>query len=193
VGNAFKFLRVDASSKLIFFLICLLASGLLEASNFRVEDVHTRFVEKVLHLDADITIQFDSEELDALRNGVALTMIVDMEVARERVYLWDHTIAELNSRQQLSMHALSGQFVLKNLNSKTSRAYRTLDGALEALGNLRDFPVLDTHLLQGTGPYYLRLRARLDIEALPSPLRPIAYLRALWGKTSEWKICQIEK
>ena len=58
--------------------------------------------------------------------------------------------------------------------------------AVEALGTIADFPLLDAYLLEGEKHYMLYVRARLDIEALPSPLRPLAYLSSLWRLESEW-------
>ncbi|NCF09332.1 MAG: DUF4390 domain-containing protein, partial [Gammaproteobacteria bacterium] len=51
---------------------------------------------------------------------------------------------------------------------------------------LRDFPMLDRRLLRVGVRYGARLRASLDVEALPLPLRPVAYLSSAWDLTSEW-------
>ena len=62
----------------------------------------------------------------------------------------------------------------------------TLAGALDAIGRLHDFPLIDRALLKPPGNYYGRLRASLDIEALPPPLRPVAYLSTDWRLGSTW-------
>ena len=59
------------------------------------------------------------------------------------------------------------------------------------LGTVRSFPVIDRAALDPDGDYRLRLRPRVDIEALPSPLRVLAHLKALWrggGRWSEWPL-----
>jgi hypothetical protein len=46
--------------------------------------------------------------------------------------------------------------------------------------------LFDGASLDSDAAYRGRLRARLDIEALPSPLRPLAYVSPSWHSTGEW-------
>ncbi len=156
------------------------------AAGFQVERAETRLVDGVLLLDANIGFEFSEESLEALNSGVALTVIVEMDIVKERKRLWDKRVARLRARHQLQVHALSGQYIVKNLNSGATHAYRTRRRAMTALGRLKNFPVLDSHLLEKGQSYKLKLRARLDIEALPAPMRPAAYLSSLWRQSSEW-------
>jgi hypothetical protein len=174
-------------------LAMLVFSISVTASGYRIEQAHTRLVNGVYMLDADIGVEFSPAVREALDNGVPVTITVDMDVVEERPMLWDKHVARLQSSQSLQHHALSGQYVLKNINSGATRPYRTLDAAMEALGTLHDYPMLDEHLVEGGRPHRVRLRARLDIEALPPPLRPLAYLSSLWRQTSEWSTWPLER
>ena len=149
-------------------------------------------VDGVYLLDASVAVAFSDESLEALDSGVPLTLVVEMDIVRTRKLAWDKRIARLSARNELRIHALSRKYIVRNLNSDATSSYSTLGEAISALGNLDNFPVIDSHLLHEDESYQLKLRARLDIEALPSPLRPVAYLSTLWRRSSEWSSWPIE-
>ena len=154
--------------------------------NFSVRHAQTHLVEGVYLLDAELDLDFSDEALEALQSGVPLTVIVELQIVELRRYVWNKGVAKLAARNRLRVHALSGQYIVENLNSGASRAYRSLANAIVGLGTLDGFPMLDEYLLKQDKTYAVRVRARLDIEALPAPLRPVAYLSSLWRRQSEW-------
>ncbi|NIR27972.1 MAG: DUF4390 domain-containing protein [Gammaproteobacteria bacterium] len=158
-----------------------------------MEHAQTRLAGGVYLLDADITFDFSEESLEALENGVPLTIILEMQLLRRRRLIWDEAVATREERYQLEVHALSGRYVFKNLHSGPTRSFRTLEEAMAALGTISSLPVFGSDLLNPKEEYRLRLRARLDIEALPSPLRPLAYLSGPWRLNSDWYVWPIER
>ena len=50
---------------------------------------------------------------------------------------------------------------------------------------LEDVAVLAFNEMKDGRRYTVRLRGRLDIEALPLPMRPVAYLKPDWSITSD--------
>jgi hypothetical protein len=175
-------------------LACLLLVTVTEtqAARFEVRDATTRLVGGVYVVDAVFRFEFSEESIEALENGVRLTVTIDMQIVRHRKYLWAKRITQRQTRWSLEVHPLSGQYVLKNLDSGSVRAFPTLDGATTAMSALKAFRLSDDRIPKEEGPYHLRVRARLDIEALPAPLRPLAYLSAPWRLTSEWSEWPIE-
>ena len=159
---------------------------------FKVRDARTRLVDGVHRLDASIDFDFSPEALEAMDSGVPLTVLVAMEIRRERRLL-DKRIARLHARYRIETHPLTKHYVLKNLNSGETRTYGSFDEMVVGLGTISDFPMLDDQLLRDGRRYHLRLRARLDIEALPAPLRPVAYLSSPWRLTSEWYEWPLER
>lgn len=142
-------------------------------------------------LDADITLQLDAEPLEALHNGIPLTLLIEIEVERKRSWWmrwWlDEEIAFLEQRYQIEYHALSHQYLLININSGERQASPRLQPLLSRIGTINNFPLLDKNLAAEEGRYEVSLRALLDIESLPAPLRPIAYLTPSWRIRSDWK------
>ncbi|MCK9530296.1 MAG: DUF4390 domain-containing protein [Gammaproteobacteria bacterium] len=165
--------------------LCLGSAG-ARAGEFVVRSAATGLVNQVHVLDADIDYQFSERALTALANGVPLTLRMHITIERERDWLPDPQVAELKQRYEIQYHALSGLHVLTNLNSGASEVYLTLHSALRALGDVRDLPVIDDNLLAPDARYRIAMRVDLDIEALPSPLRPFAYITPAWWLSSDW-------
>ena len=177
---------------LLYCLALILTPVAASASDFQVETVNTRLVDGVYLLDADIAVAFSEESLQALDSGVPLTVVVEVDIVQTRKLAWDKRVARLSARNELRIHVLSRKYIVRNLNSDATTSYPDLKEAITALGSLENFPVLNSHLLSDNKSYHLKLRARLDIEALPSPLRPVAYLSSLWRRSSEWSTWPIE-
>ncbi len=163
-------------------LLCLVAwaagAKVLSASTYLDNDVY--------RLKAQIAFKLNSTHQEALQNGVPLTFHWDMEVIHRRPWMWDHTVARLKQRFRLEYNALTRQYVVVNLNSGELRSFFNQANAVEFLGQVQDFPLLDASLLVKGERYFARLRARLDIEALPTPLRLVAYLSGQWQLEGEW-------
>ena len=143
--------------------------------------------------DARIECTFSEDSLEAMRNGVPLTVIVEIEVRRERGHWWDETLAASQLGYRIETNVLTGRYRIRNLHDGQARNFRSLDEMIEALGYLESIPVIARNRLSADARYAARIRARLDIEALPSPLRPIAYLSPDWRLNSgwfEWRIPQ---
>lgn len=159
---------------------------------FVVVDAQTRLVEGVYLLDADVEYRFSPDALEALDNGVPLTLVLDIEVERKRPWWWyDAEVATLEQRFEIHYHALSDQYLLRNLNSGALYAFPTLASTLDSVGTIEALPLLDANLTEPDATYEVALRARLDIEALPLPLRPLAYVTPAWRLSSDWTACAL--
>ena len=162
-----------------------------EAAGFEVDEVQTRLVSGVYRLDAEVDFDFSNESLEALHSGVPLTVLVEMEVLRVRMLL-DARVARVTARYRLHVHALTGHYVVTDLATGATSSFRTYPEAIETLGRIRDFPLFDAALLDARESYRLRMRASLDIEALPSPMRLLAYFDSLWHLSSNWRSWELE-
>jgi hypothetical protein len=166
--------------------VSLILTPAAHASDFFITGVHTEVKEGVYLLDADIDYRFSDEALQALSNGVPLTVQLTIEVSRVRNWWLDAEVAILEQRYSLQYHALSHQYLLRNLNSGAFYSFPHYRGAVKALGSVREFPLLDSKLILADEDYRVSMQAELDIEALPSPLRPVAYITPNWRLKSDW-------
>ncbi len=142
-------------------------------------------------VDARIDFGFSADNLEAMRSGVALTVVIDIEVRRERGQWWNETLAARQLRHRIEMNVLTGRYRVRNPDGGT-RNYRSFEEMAENLGRVESVPVIARERLSADARYAARIRARLDVEALPSPLRPIAYLSPRWRLNSGWFEWRVE-
>lgn len=178
--------RRASPRQLLLALFLSLTPVTLLADDFPISEIHTRLQDNVYLLDAYIDYRLSDRVIEALNNGVPITLHVDIEIQRKRRWWLNADLATLQQRYELSFHALSHQYLLQNINSGAFYSFHTLDGALENLGRLNGFPLLDRQLVETDEEYLVHLHAALDIEALPSPLRPLAYISPEWRLDSDW-------
>jgi hypothetical protein len=100
--------------------------------------------------------------------------------------MWDETVAALSQRYRIQYHALTQQYVVTNLNTNERTAHNSQQIALESISHISHLPVIDEKLLHTDKVYYGRVRSRLVIKKLPSPLRLWAYMSSDWRLKSEW-------
>ena len=182
LGYANSLIRVP----LLALCLLVVAPSAGWATNFQVLDAETRLHHGVYLVDADIDFKLSAASREALENSVPLTMQLTLQVRKQRNWLWDQTVANLEQRYQLQYQSLAQQYVVTNLNSHQLHSFPTYAAAIEYMGRLRAFPLLDQTLLDADTRYEVRLRAELDISSLPAPLRPVAYVSNAWRLRSDW-------
>lgn len=148
------------------------------ASSERRDGVHT--------LEARLQLVLSSEALAALESGVTLTIELQLQVIRIRRFMIDSVDAELAVRYELEYRPLSQRYIVRNLNSGDQDSFATLYSALNSLGRVQGLPVIDHELLQADQSYRLRMRAMLNTQQYPAPLRLLFFWRGQWQLQSEW-------
>ncbi len=179
----------------VIMVLMLFSQSLTQASprgHLAIRYAHTQLHEQVFLLNADLVFQPSEENIEALRNAVPLTFVLDIEVYRERRFLWDEQVAHLQQRYQLKYHPLSERYILTYLNTGIRDNFPTLHLALNTLNKLRSLPLLDKSLVQANKNYQVYLQSYLDIEALPAPMRAMAYFSQRWRLLSEVYECPLQ-
>ncbi len=183
---------------LALLAVLALGSGLAQEDveregYFEVRSASTRPIDGVHTLDARLQLVLSSEALAALESGVTLTIEMQMQVIRVKRYLVDSVEAELATRYELEFRPLSQRYIVKNLNSGDQDSFATLYSALNSLGRIQGLPVIDDALLLADKTYRLRLRAMLNTQQYPAPLRLLFFWRGQWQLQSEWFEWSLER
>ncbi|NOZ52139.1 MAG: DUF4390 domain-containing protein [Gammaproteobacteria bacterium] len=172
-----------------FLLVCLmLINSVCVAAGFSIPKAEIALTDKVYHLSARLAFDFSDEVLQAINNGVPLVLVLDIELLKPREYLWDKEVATLEQRFQLDFHALSEQFVVRNLNSGAQFTFFSLTAALQKIGEIEQLPIIDEQLLFADGyeNVFAKIRTRIAYETLPVPLRINALISSNWWLSSSW-------
>ena len=79
------------------------------------------------------------------------------------------------------------RYLVSQLPGEGGISYVTRDAAISALGEIESLQLVSVERLQEEeGPFEIQIKASLDIEELPLPLKPIAYLFPSWKLSSGW-------
>lgn len=140
-------------------------------------------------LTARIHYQLSKEAHSALKNGITLNFTVNVSVIEPRPWLPNKVHLTLPLTYQLKYHTLAKAYQLTDMRQQQYNFSR-LEPALHALGILKDIS-LHASLIQNKKNLQGRIKVALDIEALPLPMRPMAYISPGWhlrSNTYLWPI-----
>jgi hypothetical protein len=145
----------------------------------------------VYNLFARIAYPVNDDIRAALKDGLTLTFDLDVVVSRERRLWVDETVAEYTLKRELSYHAVSDRYVMRDVanrngNGSEQHSYATLEEALEALGTVEAWPFLLQQQLSPTRTYRVNLRAGVRRGRLPDTLRVLLFWTDDWHRESEW-------
>ncbi|WP_455375534.1 DUF4390 domain-containing protein [Kaarinaea lacus] len=166
----------------------LLFSGKAQADEFVIHSAELVLTNKVYQLNARMEFEFSKDVQAAIENGVPMVIETEIEFLEPRSYIWDKELASLSQRYQLQFHALTEQYIVRNLNSGAQYTFFSLTAALQKIGNIDHLPLIDEQLLVGKekDKYYARVRTHLGFDNLPVPLKLNALISRSWWLGSEW-------
>lgn len=144
-------------------------------------------------LNADIDYQLSKKAKEALGNGVPLRWTYEFKVEELRDYLWNKTILEKNILYRIQYHALLNVYRVKNESNGSVSNFSTLQSALDLLSTLRDYRLIEKGKILDHKDYIAKMKISFERDALPLPLRPIAYFNSQWYLSSDWYIWQLKK
>ena len=157
-----------------------------DPGRFEIRSASADLDDGVYFLNARIEYRLSTEARQALQAGVPLNIRLDVEIIHTRRLWFDGTDAELRQRFQLEYHALSERYIVLNVNTGQQESFGSLFAALNFLGRVDNLPLIDAALLEKDRDYRIRLRAVLDVERFPGPLRLLAFWRRDWSLASDW-------
>ncbi len=180
--------RLSFVAAALTLLLGLLPGAMAQAEEpgFSVSDARTTLTDGIYYLDARIDYTLSEPVAEALHNGVPIIIELEFQAVRDYWGLWQQPLAAHTQRYQLQYNALTRDYLYKNLDDGTQRQFATQAEALTALGDISAVPVLAQRFLAPEDEYHARLRARLDFQSLPTPLRLAAYLDYDWRLSSPW-------
>lgn len=158
--------------------------GLLE-----VRSAYVSIEQNTLLLYARVAYPVNDDIRAALKDGLTLTFDLDVVVSRERRFWVDADVQEYALRRELSYHAVSDRYLMRDLNPGAGgeqHSYASLEEALEALGTLDAYPILTTSQLSPNRQYRVSLRASVRRGRLPDTLRVLLFWTDDWHRESEW-------
>jgi hypothetical protein len=173
--------------------ICVSLASHAQETDIVFRDVQTRLRDQTWYLSARVDYQLNRQMLDALQNGIRLTFSLQVEVNEIRNWLPDSEIVTLQRDYELSWQPLSRGYLVRNSGTDEQTAHTTLFAALHELGTISDLPLVDSSLLDPEARHEISLRALLDQQSLPGPLRMLAFWNDDFSLDSDWHQWPLEE
>lgn len=175
-----------------WLVLCVIATAVPVAHaedepKLRIREVQAVLDEGVYELDATVDLTLPDAARKAVEAGLTLRLTYEITVDRVRRYLPDAGIAELEQRYEVSYHALSQRYLVKNLNTSEQQDFGSLQAALDRACDLRGLPVIDAALVAAGPVYEGRIRAVLGMDTAPDVFGWLLFWTDDWNAESNWK------
>ena len=180
----------------VLFALALLPAPRADAANFSVKSAQSYLNDRVLHVNARFDLPVNARIEEALSKGISIDVVIEVNMAKHRWWWRNRVITDTVVRRRIQFHALSRQYLVSGMREDDpSESFGSLSQALAHAGTLDEFKLFLTAKkeIEADARYLLMLRARLDIEALPMLMRPLAYATPSWRRNTGWTEWPIER
>lgn len=178
--------RAPKGGMLALLMLWPLGGLSAEQAEVRILHVESHVQSEAVFTEADFRVQLSDAQRQALNSGVPLTFLLEAELWHARRWWWDRQVDRLSKRYRLQYHALSRSYRLLDLQREVGPSFRHLDSALAALGRVEGLVFRPDPGDMDDKPLWGRLRVRLDVSALPLPLRLQGHASDDWTLSSDW-------
>tara|TARA_R110002074_G_scaffold145034_2_gene293502 strand:+ start:134574 stop:135146 length:573 start_codon:yes stop_codon:yes gene_type:complete len=165
----------------LFFIHPSLAN---DDANIAIKTAKLTLQEQTYLLSARINYTLSEEALKALNNGVTLTFNVELSIIEPRNWLWDKHHSSILLSYQIKYHTLAQIYQVTDTKNNLQHNFSRLEPALHSIGTLSEIAV-NTISMHDKVNLDGSLKAYLNIEALPLPMRPMAYITPGWHLYSD--------
>jgi hypothetical protein len=169
--------------------LALMATGLALADALdgvlEVRSAYVNIDKGVFLLHARVDYPDSPAVREALRDGITLIFELNVRVDRERRLWFNAGVVDLTLRHELTYHAVSERYVVRDTRNADQQTFPTLEEALGYLGKVDAWPILVEPQLDG-GSYTINVRAGVRRGHLPASLRVMLFWTDDWARFSEW-------
>lgn len=171
-------------ANLIFLLLLLsLPIPIAQAENIRIKSATLTVVEQGYEISVDSVIVLNATLEQALEKGIELYFVTKFSLVDSRWYWLSEEVVRGKLRVGLRYYALTRQYHLNH--PPFSQSFNTLKEALQALGQVRDYPLTVKSELRQDIDYIATLRIWLDLTRMPKPFQVEALGSSQWNLSSE--------
>jgi Domain of unknown function (DUF4390) len=174
-------------------LACVLALAVLPQAyadaldgTLEVRSAYVTVDNGVYQLTARIAYPVNDEIRTALKDGVSLSFDLEAQVQKLRRYWTNATTVDITLRRELTWHAVTERYVVRDVERGELGSYATLDQALTAIGTVEGWPVVVEPQLEPAAGYEIGVRASIRRGTLSGALRALIWWSSSWQRSSEW-------
>ncbi|MBU3540463.1 DUF4390 domain-containing protein [Polynucleobacter sp. UB-Tiil-W10] len=171
-----------------FLFLCLMVLGFfsttVNAEGIKIKSFELEKVDNDWLLNASFQIELSPGLEDAVQRGVVLYFQTEFDLSRARWYWFDEKSALVQRQTRLSFQPLTQQYRIASEGFTFSA--KTIAEALQAVGSIGGWRVIDNAQLDPSRSYTGSLRMTLDLTKLPKPFQVNALNNRDWNVSSDW-------
>lgn len=154
------------------------------AEGIKIKSFELERVDSDWLLNATFQIELSPSLEDAVQKGVVLYFQTEFDLTRSRWYWFDEKSALAQKQTRLSYQPLAQQYRIASEGFTFSA--QTISEALQAVGSIGGWAVIDNRQLDAGKSYTASLRMILDLSKLPKPFQVNALNNRDWNLSSDW-------
>jgi hypothetical protein len=168
----------------LFLMVLGFFSTTVSAEGIKIKSFELEKVDNDWLLNATFQIELSPGLEDAVQKGVVLYFQTEFDLTRSRWYWFDEKSALVQRQTRLSYQPLTQQYRIASEGFSFSA--KTISEALQAVGSIGGWRVIDTSQLDSSRSYTAALRMTLDLSKLPKPFQVNALNNRDWNVSSDW-------
>lgn len=177
----------------LLFAACLALAAATARADFAIHSAHADFAGNELRVQAVLDLSLSAPAEEALHRGIPLDIVFEVALEKYRRFWWNEDWGTWVLDRRIRFHALSDRYLVTGPTPDAHESFATLPEALRHMGNLQELRMSLERDIDEDGDYRIHLRARLDIESLPTLLRPVAYASPGWRLNSGWSTWRLSR
>jgi Domain of unknown function (DUF4390) len=170
----------------LFLLLMVLGvfSTTVSAEGIKIKSFELERADNDWLLNATFQIELSPGLEDAVQKGVVLYFQTEFDLIRSRWYWFDEKSVLVQRQARLSYQPLTQQYRIASEGFTFSA--RTMSEALQAVGSIGGWRVIDGSQLDPNKSYTASMRMNLDLSKLPKPFQVNALNNRDWNVSSDW-------
>jgi hypothetical protein len=165
------------------FLLLLLAAQ-AQAGSIDIRETRVWLQDDAYLLDADLRYNPDEVVMEAMANGIPVVFRVSLAVEPDR--LFSRRLADKAIDYSVRYRPLAAFYEVSSPEGG-SRTFVSRSALFSYLGEVRGVRLVGLGELDPEVRYNYLVKAELDIDSLPLPMRPMAWLSSVWKLSSGWR------
>lgn len=168
----------------LFLMVLGIFSTTVSAEGIKIKSFELEKADNDWLLSATFQIELSPGLEDAVQKGVVLYFQTEFDLTRSRWYWFDEKSVLVQRQTRLSYQPLTQQYRIASEGFTFSA--KTISEALQAVGSVGGWRVIDNTQLDSSRSYTASLRMTLDLTKLPKPFQVNALNNRDWNVSSDW-------
>lgn len=153
---------------------------------FKIKTAGFTIRDTLLLLDSAIEINLPNYINKAIDQGFAVPLMFEVEVRIYSKYWWDEKRLSLKQQYQLHFLPMLESYAVYDVNANQRLYFNSRQAAVQYLKVIHAYPMFDINNINRLGRVYMRMRAGIDVDELPLPLKSSSIWDNDWTLQSDW-------